>query len=402
MIWQKINSLASYHAQSLNVPIEVEQLPSDVFTQNNPDAIQVVFKENADIPVKVEELTLHIGYPLNEDNLEVITKALEEHLLPLSQKYHTQKRDQLKKLVLSGFEERKQALKNSVYQADNTLDSLNRQIFELTRTRNIDKHVLDQLSHPSLPICKKIVNEYHQLKKLVPGMYQSITIDDKYLRAITHTVYIQHDGEEFEIGELQIELNLSEGRAKIYNHDNTVNDYPHPHVNSDNEICLGNIASGLRQMMGEYEIFGTLEILHKFVHEYNEDDAYQRIQFWNDPDYSEEKDEYERCREGGSYGRICLDCGDSFCPYYENALNECIEDIHFENCVNCPDRCEPGIELLTDCHDVDPKKCMTCRFTTCLYYKDYESCHSVNQNHCLNCDIMDCPHQGGDDEDETE
>ena len=402
MIWQQVTALIDFHSQKLNIPIEMTKQDGENHTIPDAEKVYVIFRENQTEPVHTDRNQLFLGIPLTEQKVPVITKALDEELPAIAKLFHERKRNQLKKLVLSGFEERKQTLKNSVYQADNTLDSLNRQIFELTRTRNIDKHILDQLSHPTLPICKKIVNEYHQFKKLVPGMYQSITIDEKYLRATTHTVYIQFDGEEYEIGELQIELNLNEGRAKIYNHDNTVNDYPHPHVNSNNEICLGNIASGLRQMMGEYEIFGALEILHKFVHEYNEDDAYQRIQFWNDPDYSEEQDEYERCREGGSYGRTCLDCGDSYCPYYENALNECIEDIHFENCVSCPDRCEPGIELLTDCHDEDPKKCMTCRFTTCLYYKDYESCHSVNQDHCLACDVMDCQYQGGNDEDDTE
>ena len=394
MIWRQVKSLANFHAQALNIPIEVQQESPGIFTQSDPDLVQVVFRENAEQPVKVVDFALTIGYELNEENLEVITQALDDYLPGLAHKFHKQKRDQLKKLVLSGVEERKRSLKEAISQSDYTLSNLNRQIFELTRTRNIDQHVLNQLNYPSLPLSKKIVNEYQHVKKLVPGMYQSINCDDRYLRTKTHQVNIIYDDQEYKIGELTIELDLLDGIVKIFNSNNSVNDYPHPHVNNSNEVCLGNITSGLRQMLGEYELYGALELLHKFVHQYNEDDAYQKIQYWNDPDYCEEDDEYVRCRESGSYGRTCLDCGDSYCPYYENALNECIENICFENCVTCRDRCDPGLELLQDCHDENPLNCMTCRFHTCMFYKDYDGCHDVNEELCSTCEIADCKYQG--------
>jgi ubiquitin-protein ligase len=394
LTWELIRSLIRFHSQALNIPIETHQLSDDGYAPVNPENIQVIFRENPDEPVKSDGFQLHIGYPLTEDSIKPIANALENYLPALAQNYHKQKRDQLKQLVLLGVDRRKRSLKDSILQAEYTLDSLNRQVFELTRTRNIDRHVLAQLEKPHIPLGKKIVNEYRQLKKLVPGLYQSIQIDDDCIRAKTHQVNIYYDDTEYEIGVLSIELNLSSGQAKIHNLTNSANGYPHPHVNESGDICLGNVASGLRQLLGEFEIYGALELLHKFVHEYNENDAYQKIQYWADEDYSEDDDEYTRCREGGSYGRTCLDCGDGYCPYYELALGECIDSMTFENCVTCPDRCDPGRELLQECHDENPLNCMTCEYRTCLFYKDYEDCREVNEELCPTCNIEDCKYRG--------
>ena len=393
MIWEQVTTQIGYHAQALNAPIEPMQLSDNVQPPNNQDGLQVLFRESPKETVILNESNIQIGYPLTENNLKTITKALEYHLPALAKKYHQKQRDQLKKLVLSGVEQRKTSLTTSIQEAEYTLDGLNRQIFELSRNRNLDKHILTLLEKPIIPLNKKILDEYANVKKLVPGLYRSIQFDDRHIRAKTHQVNINVDGEEFNIGILLIELDLSRGQAKIYNLTNTVNGYPHPHVNDNSEICLGNVSAGLTRLLGEFEIYGALELLHKFIHEYNEGDAYQKIQFWNDPDYCEESDEYERCRESGSYGRVCLDCGDDSCPYYENALEECIENMTFENCVMCRDRCSSGLELLQECHEENPQNCMTCSYQTCPFYKDAEGCHEVNSDKCATCNI-ECKYQG--------
>jgi len=371
LIWDKVTAQIRFHAQKLNVPIEAVQFSDNVQPTTSQDGLQVLFRESPKEPVILNESSLQIGYQLNENNLKAITKALDDNLPVLAKSFHQRQRDQLKQLVLSGVEERKTSLNESIQQAEYTLDSLNRQIFELSRNRNLDRHILTLLEKPIVPLNKKIIDEYTNVKKLVPGLYQSIQFDERCIRAKTHQVDINVDGEEFNIGILLIELDLSKGQAKINNLTNTVNGYPHPHVNDNSEVCLGNISAGLRQMLGEYEIYGALELLHKFIHEYNEDDAYQKIQFWNDPDYCEESDEYERCREGGSYGWDCVNCGDSDCPYYDNAEEDCYE----------------GVE--------NPITCMMCSCTSCCYYKNVEdACRESNADKCSNCNIEDCKYQG--------
>ncbi|RKX17704.1 MAG: hypothetical protein DRP26_06490, partial [Candidatus Zixiibacteriota bacterium] len=270
MIWEQVTAQIGFHAQKLNVPIEPIQLTDDSRPASDYDGLQVLFKVNTDEPVILNESSLQVGYPLIEDNLKSITKTLEDHLPALANSYHQRQRDQLKKLVLSGVEQRKTSLTTSIQEAEYTLDGLNRQIFELSRNRNLDKHILTLLEKPIIPLNKKILDEYAQVKKLVPGLYQSIKFDDRHIRAKTHQVNINVDGEEFNIGILLIELDLSRGQAKIYNLTNTVNGYPHPHVNDNSEICLGNVSAGLTRLLGEFEIYGALELLHKFIHEYNE------------------------------------------------------------------------------------------------------------------------------------
>jgi len=192
-----------------------------------------------------------------------------------------------------------------------------------------------------------------------------------------------------------IELDLSHGQMRISNLTNQVNGYAHPHISDGGEVCLGNISSGLTKLLGEFEIYAALELLHKFIHEYNVEDAYQKIQYWNDPDYCEnESDEYERCREGGSYGRTCINCGDNQCPYYQGALEECQEDADLNKCVTCQDRCQAGEDLLRECHAENPLGCMTCSFSMCPFYRKEEFCHEVNSESCPSCNVEHCRYAG--------
>ena len=393
MIWEKIQELVRFHSQAHNIPIETLHL-SDTDQPTNPfEGIQILLADK-DAKVGSEDFRLIISYPHAENGLEEVSKALEKEIPVLAKQYHQKRRDQLKMLVLSGVVERKDSLKQSIQQAGYTLDDLNRQIFDTARKRDLDKHLLVQLEKPSLPLGKNIISEYANLKKLIPGLYCSIRFEDHRLWAKTHQVDIWWGDEKYEIGVLMIELELSRGQVIMRNLTNPVNNYPHPHVNDNGEICLGNVSAGLTKLLGEFEIYGALELLHKFIHEYNEDDPYQKIQFWKDPDYCDESNEYERCREGGSYGQTCLQCSDEGCPYFDGALEECQENMDLGKCVMCSDRCEAGDELLQECHDENPLGCMTCSFSTCPFYRKEESCHEVNAESCASCNLENCRYRG--------
>ncbi len=393
MIWEKIQELVRFHSQAHNIPIEAIHLPDTDQPTNPFEGIQILLVDK-DAKIGSENFRLIISYPHAENGLESISKTLEEEIPVLARQYHQKKRDQLKELVLSGVVERKDSLKQSIQQAEYTLDDLSRQMFDMARKRNLDKHLLVQLEKPSIPLGRKIIGEYTNIKKLLPGLYQSIRFDDRHVWAKTHQVDIWYADEKYEIGVLLIELELSRGKVILSNLTNPVNNYPHPHVNDNGEICLGNVSAGLTKLLGEFEIYGALELLHKFIHEYNEDDPYQKIQYWNDPDYCDESNEYERCRESGSYGQTCLQCSDGGCPYFDGALEECQENMDLTKCVMCSDRCEPGDELLQECHDENPLGCMTCSFSTCPFYRKEESCHEVNEESCASCNIEHCKYRG--------
>ena len=394
MLWDKIRQQIQSQATKLNIPVEIIQQPINQIPSSQQDVIRVIFIQSSSEPVKVEESALLIGLSPTKEDLKAINQIIQDNLPILAETYHQNQKDQFKNLVLSGIETRKTSLKDSIQQNEYTLESLSREIFETSRKRDLDKHLLVLLEKPVTPMNRKINSEYSSLKKLVPSLYQAIYIDSPYIRAKTYPVSISYEGDDYDIGTLLIELDLSKGEAKITNLTNTPNGYHHPHVNDTGEICLGNISTGLARMLGEFEIFGALELLHKFIHTYNEPDAYQKIQYWNDPDYAEEDDEYERCRESGSYGRTCLDCGDTTCPYYEGALEECMENADFPKCVGCKERCSAGEELLKDCQNENPLGCLTCTFSNCLHFRDSDTCHSTNLKSCKSCNIDYCKFRG--------
>lgn len=393
MPWDKIERLIQSQAQKLNIPIRIFQQAHDSQLSNH-HGIQITFDPDSIEPDILDESSLVIGLHVTKETVKPISQIMEDNLPKLARSYHQRQKDQLKRLVLSGIQERSASLKDTIQQAEYTLESLNREMFELSRKRELDRSILAHLEKPAIPPARKISSEYSSLRKLVPSLYQQLEFEDYSVRAKTYPVTISYESDDFNIGTLVIELNLSRGQAKITNLTNISNGYPHPHVNESGEICLGNISTGLARLLGEFEIYGALELLHKFVHTYNEPDAYQKIQYWDDPDYCEEDDEYERCRNSGSYGRACLDCGDSECPYYDNALEECSEEPDFTKCIACGERCSAGRELLSDCHNENPMGCMTCTFSTCHHFRDAESCHSANPDSCKTCQIDYCQYKG--------
>jgi hypothetical protein len=393
LTWEKIRELARFHSQAHNIPVETLHLSDPDQAIGPYEGIQIVFVDNGEMP-KAEELQLFLLYPHAKKDLESTSKVLEDQLPGLARQYHKKQRDQLKKLVLSGVDERKDSLRQAIQQAGYTLEDLNRRMFETARSRNLDQQMLTQLEKPIVPLRKKILDEYANIRKLVPGLYQSIQFRDRYIYAKTHRVDIEHYYDNYEIGVLLIELDLSRGQVMISNQTNTVNGYHHPHVDDGGGVCLGNISSGLTRLLGEFEIYAALELLHRFVHQYNPEDAYQKIQYWNDSDYCEDDNEYERCREGGSYGRTCVNCGDNYCPYYEGALEECQEDADLNKCVTYSDRCQTGEDLLRDCHNENPLGCMTCSFSMCPFYRKEEFCHEVNSESCQTCNVEYCRYAG--------
>jgi hypothetical protein len=390
LLWDEISQYAISQAQKLHVPIKAFPHPDNAARSNQSQGPRIIIDSASPESTRINDYSLTIGLPISQANMQTIRQLIDDHLPIVAKKYHQNQKDQFKQLVLSGIEKRKSSLKNSIQQAGYSMDNLGRELFELSRKTELDRIILSKLEKPTTPIGKKLQSEYNRLKTLVPSLYTLIEFESNTIRTITHPVTIQFEGNDYEIGILTVEIDLSSGSIRITNLTNRANGYPHPHVNESGEVCLGNISSGLGRLFGEFEIYGALELLHKFVHTYNESDAYQKIQYWDDPDWCEDDDGYERCREGGSYGRGCLDCGDAECPYYEGALEECAEEPDFPKCVNCTERCHAGNNLLSDCHSENPLCCMTCTFSTCSYYRDSNSCHKANSKSCSNCNIDYC------------
>lgn len=189
MIWEKIQELVRFHSQAHNIPIETIH-KSDSSQPLSPfEGIQILFVDK-DEKVGSDEFRVTLPYPHAKNELEGVFKALEEEIPVLAKQYHQKQRDQLKMLVLSGVAERKESLRQAIKEDEFSLDDLNRQMFETARKRNLDQQMLSQLEKPSMPLGRKIIGEYTNMKKLVPGLYESIRFDDRHVWAKTHQVDI--------------------------------------------------------------------------------------------------------------------------------------------------------------------------------------------------------------------
>jgi integrase len=123
----KIEQLIQSQAQKLNIPIQTFQQSNNYLESNYP-GISIIFNPDSPEPVISNETSLVIGLPVTKETLAPVTQIIQDNLPKLAHTYHQKHKDQLKKLVLSGIDERKNSLKDSVKQAEYTLENLNREV----------------------------------------------------------------------------------------------------------------------------------------------------------------------------------------------------------------------------------------------------------------------------------
>jgi hypothetical protein len=104
--WDKIERLIQSQAQKLNVPIQTFQQLSDSQPTQYP-GIRIIFDSKSQKQVILDESFLLIGFPVTRETLMPITQIIQDNLPKLARKYHQRQKDQLKRLVLSGIEERR-------------------------------------------------------------------------------------------------------------------------------------------------------------------------------------------------------------------------------------------------------------------------------------------------------
>jgi hypothetical protein len=162
--WDKIERLIQSQAQKLNIPIRTSQQSRDSQLSNH-HGIHIIFDPDSPEQVTLGESSLVIDLPVNKETHKPITQIILDNLPKLARNFHQRQKDQLKRLVLTSIEERRSSLKDTIQQAEYTLESLNREMFELSRKRELDKIILSRLEKPAVPPGGKISTEYTSLKK---------------------------------------------------------------------------------------------------------------------------------------------------------------------------------------------------------------------------------------------
>lgn len=148
-------------------------------------------------------------------------------------------------------------------------------------------------------------NQYRkEYKKFltVPDI-KKVEVHEKTINVFTKMIYINHDNVKYRIGEFRIEMFVNghnDYYVKFFNLTNKGQgpganptrefrdsvpasgyNMHHPHVSSDGIPCLGNIATAIPQLIGEYQYAVAAIIAIQFLKSVNaEDSAGRGIYFW--------------------------------------------------------------------------------------------------------------------------
>jgi len=288
------------------------------------------YMKNDLILARTSGVQIYLLFSCTEDG-EALLEALEESL---AQRF---------KASFSGaIETRIRDFKDRIEENEDEATRLGHQLLNLHKQIHTDTQAFNALDGTKGEWIRKTHSEFANLKHLIPNYYESFRIDGDELIAKTHEVSINYDGNSYDIGVFEVKITLSTGDLDIQNLTHEVNGYQHPHI-SGGKPCLGNIGNGVIRMLAEMELFGALQMIHSFLHSYNDGSPYQKIEFW-DPDHEgNEETRYSDCHED-NHGHECVRCGgeDDRCPYYEFAHEDCLGNSSLTDCVRCDYQCHLG------------------------------------------------------------
>ena len=286
--------------------------------------------------------TIYLLFSWNE-GADAILEAVLKDLVPKAKEVIANSlHHQFKTSISSAIEARVQEYRDRIKGNDEEAGDMERQILNLRRQIHTDTQALEALDGTKGQWKQKAHKEFENLQHLIPNYYEGFRIDDGKLIAKTHEVSISYDGCSYDIGVFEVKITLATGDLEIANLTHEVDGYEHPHI-SGGRPCLGNIGKGVIRMLAEFELFGALQMIHSFLHSYNEDSPYHKIEHWS-PDYEDEEDShFSNCREDNS-GYACVECGGEGgeCPFYDEAFEVCVERSSLEDCTNCEYQCRLG------------------------------------------------------------
>jgi len=275
------------------------------------------------------------------------------------------------KACLHGYLQRRLAAKqselsNAQYEANQAYETLvrtERHIVELTA----EIEQLQKSRHK--PLTGLAEQQGRAIQGLIgSGLYGKVQLKtDGGIVATTNEIVIRHDGYEFPMGRYSVEispngqllircLNPPQGRKA---------DYPHPHVDTNGNPCLGNIHGDIGRMIGKFRIAEALQVLHNFLCTYNPSSPYEKISHFDPAGLYVDEDE-----------DTCENCDDRCSPY---CIFECSQNEGWYGC--------------SDCCDYRTDYC----YTECSYNENYEyvhpcdGCDAEGTRHCY----LECPYNEG-------
>ncbi len=233
--------------------------------------------------------------------------------------------------------------------------------------------------------------ELERLRGMVPRALQAVRVSGNRLVVTTTAISLDHEGFHYEFGRYEIVVHILRNAIRIHALDGGRRGHPHPHVISEGEPCLGNLASTISHLLGVGDVFGLIVALLEYLASYNPASPYVEIEHW-DPDYEDSR-RHDDCYEEASLSD-CLACDDEGCPYWEGRYDRCWENQDsYVSCIECGE-CDRRTEAQDLCRgDHSPQECFLCPTQACAFAGDADACFDDHDgDDCPHCNNESCRH----------
>ncbi len=172
------------------------------------------------------------------------------------------------------------ATRRSIEDAERTIRDCQKRITEAVRAQSGFCKKLEQLLQSSAELEKSFAEEFNKLCA-VPGV-ERVRVTDGVVQIFTDNVEIKYGGSVYDIGRFRLDIYTSgsNGGVRAFNLTRTVNGHAHPHVKSDGNCCLGNIADGVAKLIGEYQYSVLAQVMLQYLRTVNPSDWYKNIKNW--------------------------------------------------------------------------------------------------------------------------
>ena len=191
------------------------------------------------------------------------------------------------------------------------------------------------------------------------------------------------DGEEVEMGDFRVVLTIRRAgeylpvsalATPVCNNEER-GGYWHPHVGSDERVCLGDVQRDVEGAVKRGMLGRVVELVEGVLRTYNEESPYKELWRWReDEDEGEEK---------------CITCGDAINSGDEYSCDRCGDVV----CSNCISSCGCGRRhLCSGCEDEEEEeKCIECGQLVCGRCK--QECDSCGASVCEDCRVGGLCHE---------
>lgn len=219
---------------------------------------------------KVIEAYLKVGLMSKEEYEKYLEKEIKKKQKIAKEKYV--------KACSRRYNETLNNLKEQIPKFEKKINDFSEGISECVRNR---AEALEQLEFFEAQFgsqTDRYGNEFDNLLNV--DKVEDVFIEDAYIIVITKEIEINYEDQTYLMGTYKVKIPIGRGNLYIIRIEGTIEGCYHPHVNGDAAPCLGNIATGLAKLIGQYEFAAAVQVILNFLSEVNKDDWYARVTVW--------------------------------------------------------------------------------------------------------------------------